>query len=106
MGVDYKAIGGIGIEVDDKILALFIENEAFSEKDWDEYGSECLEEIGVEYAEAGSCYSGVTTNYIFVKGNTLGEIQENSAGFIEIVNRFGGGITENDLVLISALYVY
>jgi hypothetical protein len=106
MGVDYTGVGGIGIEVDDKVLATFIENKVFSEEEWDEYGSECLEEIGVPYQTAGSAYSGEETNYLFVPGDTLGEIQANAPKFIETLKKHGCNISEKDLLLISDLHVW
>lgn len=109
MGVDYDGVGGIGIEIDEDMqekLRDLVEERGL-EVDRDEYFTEILEEIGIEYCEAGSgSYGGDERYYFLVKGETFNDVKKNIPDFIKDMEKIGIKITEDDLLVISDLYVY
>lgn len=59
MGVDYNAVGGIGVEFNDDLQYKAIELEYFTEEEWDEDPYACMEYLGITYEKAGNgCYGG------------------------------------------------
>ena len=110
MGIDYRGVGGIGIEVTEDMI-----DEAFELKypDFDEdssYGEKLdnlLNASSLEYETAGNAYSGETLFYLLVPGNTLGKIQKNVPIFLEdILQVFNIKKDPADLEVISDMLVY
>lgn len=115
MGIDYRGVGGIGIEVTEQMI-----DEAFERK----FGYNCEEDedeelttedklnnllfdSSLEYETAGNAYSGEITLYLLVSGSTLGEVQENVPVFLEgILQVFDIKKDPADLEVISDLLVY
>ena len=53
MGVDYNAVGGIGVEFNDDLQYKAIELEYFTEEEWDEDPTGCVESLNIPYESAG-----------------------------------------------------
>lgn len=100
MGVEYDAIGGIGIEVSDELIQSAIDNGLFTIEDYQIDSYECLEKFGESIGEAGSCWTGETEFYLFVKGYTLGDINKNAPAFVKRLGDFGTVVEVDDLQLV------
>ncbi len=107
MGVSYNVVGGVGIKITEDIIDTLIDNGAFSEEDWEEYGNECVDEFfDYECKTAGNACFGETTQYLLIEGDTLADVNSNSANFIKKLNKKGLKITKEDLIIISEHYIY
>lgn len=108
MGVDYNAVGGIGIEFTDKLQYKAIELGYFTEDEWDEDPYSCLESLSIPYEQAGDgCYGGTDYWYFIVNGGNLKEVNNNKELFLELINsKFNVTYTEEDLKVISELHVW
>jgi hypothetical protein len=105
MSVDYDAVGGIGLLVDDDMGDKFLKLGLFSKNDWHDDKESCLSELGFDGRVAGSFYSGDTWWYIFVNGGTLKQINENTENFINKLKTIGINKTEEDLKVICDICV-
>ncbi|QDB74096.1 hypothetical protein [Aeromonas phage 4L372D] len=107
MGVDYNGVGGIGVRLSPEMVKTAIEKNMFTEEDWEEDPIASVEVFQILYAQAGSAYSGKEWFYLFVDGNNLEEINNNSKDFLDKVNKmFDLKYTEKDLKVISDLYIW
>ena len=106
MGIDYDGVGGIGIEVTDKIINKLIEKKVFTSEEWEDDECGCIESVGMLYQQAGNSYSGDETYYWLVEGANLTEINANAPKFIEKLAKLGIIITLDDLMVISDMHVY
>ncbi len=111
MGVDYRGVGGIGIEFTYEQLKMVVNKgllediDAPDKIDTDYFG-EYLEELDLGYECGGDAYGGEKCYYVLVPGKNLTEINQNSKAFIERLGSLGINITEDDLMVISDLYIY
>ncbi len=105
MGVDYDAVGGIGVEVTE-VVWKFIESGLFTQEDWDYDVEECLDKVGIAYENGGNHYSGDTTYYYLVEGSNLTEVKANSVTFLNKLNEYGLELTEADLKVISEICIW
>lgn len=110
MGIDYRGVGGIGIEVTEEMIDEAIEAKYpdFDEdSNYEEKLNNLLFNSPLEYSTAGNAYSGEMMFYLLVPGSTLGEIQENIPVFLEgILQVFKLKKDPADLEVISDLLVY
>lgn len=106
MGVDYDGVGGIGVEFAGEFAELAIKNNIFTEEEWDEDQHECLEKIGMPFQQAGNSYSGEEIWYLFVEGNTLGEINANADRLIHRLANFGVAMAVDDLKVIEDIHIW
>ncbi len=110
MGIDYRGVGGIGIEVTEEMIdsAIWKKYPDFDEdSNYEEKLENLLSESSLEYATAGNAYSGETGFYLLVPGSTLGEVQENVPVFLEgILQIFDLKKDPVDLEVISDLLIY
>lgn len=107
MGVDYNAVGGIGIEFTPDLRQQVEDFGFFTEKEWEEDYDKCLSKIGLPYNLGGDgSYGGEDYYFFLVKGKTLIEVLANSPDFIDVLSKVGISITMEDLRVISELYIY
>lgn len=106
MGVDYSSVGGIGVEVTDKMIQKFINAGLFTDEEFSVDPHGCLEEVELEYSVGGSAYSGDETFYLLVPGVTLKDINDNVIQFISRLSDLEIKINVNSLKVISDYYVY
>lgn len=108
MGVDYNAVGGIGVEFNDDLQYKAIELEYFTEEEWDEDPTGCVESLKISYESAGDgSYGGTDYWYFIVDGNNLKEVNNNKESFLNMINsKFNVEYTEEDLKVISELHVW
>lgn len=106
MSVDYSSVGGIGIKFTDEMKEKMIDSKLFTEDEWDDSESECMEEIGISYYTAGNSYSGNLWYYFLVEGSSLEEINKNVSEFISKFKQYNINISQNDLQVISDLHVW
>ncbi len=102
MGIDYDGVGGVGIELTPRFVDDVIKKGFFTEEDWAEDEYDCIDEtFNCPFDQAGNVFSGGGYWYLFVEGNTLGEINNNARGFVEMLKTKGIEITVDDLQIIS-----
>ena len=106
MGVDYSSVGGIGVEFTEDMKQAMIDKGLFTEDEWDDSQSECMDEIGIPYNEAGNSYSCETCFYFLVKGKTLKEINNNAGEFVSELKECGINVSVNELQVISEYHVW
>lgn len=106
MGVDYCGAGGVGIEIDHTIVKSMIENNVFTEEDWEDDPGYCLSETGLSYIEYGDCYSGEVTRAFVVDAETFGELLEKVDDFCNSLSKHGINVDKKDLKIFSELLVY
>jgi len=102
MGTSYYGVGGIGIEFSEDVIEGFVNNGIFTRESFDEDCDEVFSNVlKMKYEMAGNYYTSDFRHYIFVEGDTLLEINENSQKFIDTFNSFGVfQLTMKDLVVI------
>lgn len=110
MGVDFDGVGGIGFNVNDYLELLSLKDEFKTLWDTDCYEAVellCKDTHTVTYSQAGDCYtSGGTYFYVFVKGNTLQDIQDNLPDFIyHFRTKWGISFDTDTLQVISDILV-
>lgn len=107
MGIDYNAVGGIGVRFNEELQMKAIELEYFTEEEWDEGCKfSCVESLDFYYMEASS-YDDPPEFYFLVKGDNLKEIVENSTEFLNKINStFIVDYKQEDLKLICELDIY
>jgi len=107
MGVSYNAIGGIGVLLDENIISALIKDGNFTEEEWGEDNNSCLEELEVEYEEAGSYgYGGEKRFYLLVKGKTLEDVNKNKHVLKIFLEKLKINITDADLIVVCDLHVW
>ena len=108
MGVDYDAVGGIGVEFNDDLQYKAIELGYFTEEEWDGDPYSCVESLGISFEEAGDGnYGGTDYWYLIVNGDNLKEVNSNKEAFLNTINsKFNVEYTEEDLKVISELHVW
>lgn len=106
MSTDYNGVGGIGVEFTEDMEEKAIEQGIFSRDDWEEDRYMCMEKIGVLFSRAGDSYIGDTRFYLFVKGETLKEINDNAGEFVEKVSKFLPDLSVDTLQVIEDLHIY
>lgn len=105
MGVDYDGVGGIGTPFTDDMVQRAIDLGVFTKEEWEDDATECMEKIRESYSIAGNYYSGDISYYLFVRGDTLKEVNDNAPGFVERVSRFAPGLTVDALKVISDILI-
>ena len=107
MGVAYRGIGGIGIEVTNSVIHAAIESGVFTEDEWADCEETCMEKFDIDYEQGGNCWTGGSQYYYFlVDGYNLTDINKNSEEFINKLSKFGVKLKIDDLVVISDYLVY
>lgn len=107
MGIDYDGVGGVGIELTDKMLESAYTIGTFTEEEWDECYDTCLSRTGLSWSQAGNSYSGDTDFYLFVDANNLAQVLENVDKFIDDVDKhFGRKLEMEDIKVISEILVW
>lgn len=105
MGVDYTPVSGFSIKMSsqDVLIAchkLMLLNEF-------EDLSELFERLKIAYSNIGSCYTGDTkTIPIFVPKDCVNLDFQLVTWLGELNTKLGLGLTINDVVFVSELYVY
>lgn len=108
MGVDYEGIGGIGIKVNDELVAKIIDLGFFTGEDWSKDPQGCMSSLNIPYATAGAgSYGGEDRFYFTISAYTYKQVNENKDDFLHIINStLQTEFTEDDLIVISDLYVW
>lgn len=109
MGVDYDAIGGIGIIVRDEMVDILIRAGRFGEDEWDNDPYECMEDLGIPFVKAGNGFVGGKDRFYWIMNEgRLPDIISNASIFLRKINllsdEFNFGL--GDLQVIEDLYVY
>ena len=107
MGVDYSAVGGVGIG-EDKFLKPFIAAGKFTEEEYKEGKSNCMERCGFLFSEAGNFYgdSDERECFLLVPGKNLQELWDNAPAFIESLKPFGIEIALTDLMVLEEAIIW
>lgn len=107
MGVDYSSVGGIGIEVTKGMIEKFITAGLFTQENWDDDPGYPLRELKFPVKTAGSGnYTGEeNVYYILVPGENLSEIIANEGMFRKKLAKFKIQLKQEDLLVISDLYM-
>ena len=101
MGVDYDAVGGIGIRVTDEVLDAL----GYKDERVEDFLDDRLANTSVSYIEFGSCYSKDSIEYaLVVEATKYSEIVKSVPKFLEDLRNLGLNCSESDLVIISELY--
>lgn len=107
MGVDYNAVGGIGVEFNNKLQRKAIELGYFTEEEWNEDPYSCVESLKIRYAPAGDDYGGDAYWYFLVEGSNLTQINKNKEAFLNTINnKFNVEYKEEDLKVISEIHIW
>lgn len=108
MGVDYNAVGGIGVEFNNKLRRKAIELGYFTEEEWIEDPCSCVESLEIMYEQAGDgCYGGEDYWYFLVDGINLTQINKNKESFLNMINsKFNVEYKEEDLKVISEIHIW
>lgn len=108
MGVDYNAVGGIGIQVSDELVAEAIALELFTAEDWSEDPQGCLESLDIPYEVAGDgCYGGDDRFYFTINAYKYKDVNNSKDNFLHVINStFKTNYTDADLIVISDLHVW
>ena len=102
MGVDYDAVGGIGIRVTKERLQKLGYNE-----DDNDVSSFLDDVVGVTYSEYGSCYSENSLEYAWmVPGSKYLECVKNIPEFLKELNDKNLNVTEEDLEIIEEIFIW
>jgi hypothetical protein len=106
MSIGYNAVGGIGIKVTSEIIQALINKDVFTQSDYDEYGNECLEGLGLKFEVSGNMYTDEIQYYFILEGNDLEELIANYVPFRKKFNELTD-ITLNpqDFKIFSELYI-
>ena len=105
MGVDYDAVGGVGIYVED-YLDKFISAGVFTEEEWEDDPYECVEKLGVGFSTYGNAYSGEEGYALLVDGNNLDEVNRNVEAFILKLKPYDIHLQYSDIKVISEGHVW
>ena len=107
MGVDYSAVGGVGIG-EDKFLKPFIAAGKFTEEEYEEGKSDCMGKCGFLFSEAGNFYGEADERecFLLVPGKNLAELLENAPSFIESLKPFGIELTFADLMVLEEAIIW
>ena len=101
--MDIEAVGGIGIEITQKMINELIENNIFTVEEYEENSIEAIEKItsnkwiqNSEVKQAGDMFTGDVTYYLLMKAETLEEANCLKNSFL---NDLGNliNISENNL---------
>lgn len=103
MGVDYNSVGGVGIEISEQMVKTMIDNGVLTEDEWDDDPWDCSEKIGLKYESAG--VFNYENHYFFIDGCTLAEINSNVGKFKNKLYEIGLKIEDEDIKIISDIYV-
>lgn len=110
MSTEYIGVGGIGVKLTQEMINYAIDNEIFTNDDWDDDPFICLSKLNIKelnFKPAGNCFTGKIYFYILVKGETFIELIDNYPLFIEKIKEyFGVDIDISDLIVINAIYIY
>lgn len=112
MGIDYRGVGGIGIEVtedmiDEAIERKYPDDEFYDDASYTDKLDSLLSKSSLMYETAGNSYCGEDRFYLLVPGSTLREIQENVPVFCEgLLQVFNIEKDPADLEVISDMLVY
>lgn len=105
MGIDYDAVGGVGIS-EDRFVNRFIELGKFTEEEWDDNRESCLDEIGIGYRCSGDSYADEREYHLMVPGKNLQELVENAPVFISKLKELGIDLAFSDLLVIEEPHVW
>lgn len=106
MGVEYRGIGGIGIEFTKEMEQKVANSGVFDKDDWSENTIDCFFDFDIEPAYAGNAYTGEKRIYLLVGGKNLTEINNNKVKFIGDLSSCGIKISEEDLMVIEDYQVF
>lgn len=73
MNVEFSGVGGVGIKLTAEMINYAIDNEIFTNDDWDDDPFICLSKLNIKelnFKPAGNCFTGKIYFYILVKGET------------------------------------
>lgn len=105
--MDSQGISGVGILLTKEMIEKAIEKGLFTEEEWadEDNRDECVSRTGVPYVSAGiEDYK--LRYYLLVRGDTLGEILNNSNSFLKQVRWLGVNISKEDLLIIDDEYIW
>lgn len=100
MTVEYNPVTGLGIAITEEIVEKLLFCGIFTEDEWNN-ADECLDKIGILYAQAGNALIGDERFYWIIPGTKLNDIIINTSKFIEDLNKIGIIITTDDVILIE-----
>ena len=107
MGVDYSAVGGVGIG-EDRFLKPFIAAGKFTEEEYAEGKSDCMERCGFLFSEAGNFYGEADERecFLLVPGKNLQELWDNAPAFIDSLKPFGIELSISDLRVLEEAIIW
>jgi hypothetical protein len=105
MGVDYSAVGGIGIRVN-KYINKIIESGAFTQEEWNEDCEYCLDSISIKYRIYGNTLSSKCHYAWMVTGKNLEEVISSAAPFIASFANIGVHLNLTDLEVIEESLIW
>ncbi len=106
MGTEYEGVGGIGIEITEQMIDVFISKGLFTREDYQDVGADCLNFLGLESKTAGNLWNGECLEYFIVPGNTLGEVKANIPGFLQaLYYALGYKIEEDSLEVVADICI-
>jgi hypothetical protein len=108
MGIDYSAVGGIGVQLTKERIQKLIGANVFSQKEWEaDYGL-CLKKLKFPYSLAGDgSYTGEEHRYyLHIPGHNLNEINDNKEEFCKQFQDWNILLEDEDLAVLSDIYVF
>ena len=113
MGVDYDAVGGVGIAITEDMIQYAIQQGVFTQDEWDDSWYDCAENISEKYdtldfQEGGdSAYSGNTPDiYVVINDcELLGEINISAPQFCEQIKKVFGVVKKPDELRVILDYI-
>lgn len=111
MSIDQDGISGFGKQLSDEELRIVISNLAPEEdgKDLEEIDVYTILDEGsihpLRHAQAGNAFSGESTWYLAVKGDTPKKLVLNTEPCIDKFEELGLTVTEDDLYMFEDVYV-
>ena len=102
MGVDYSAVGGIGVKVTPKMLKVLRARDTENEDDYD-----ILDSLGLRFEVGGSgAYTGKKDNYyLMADGNNLGQVIKGADKLHKKLKELGIDIPVDKFEVIEDLHV-
>ncbi len=102
---NWHTVCGVGIKLTDKMIDVAIKRGIFPECMWDDDEEWCLGQLGVRAQQAGSNEYGFCW-YLFVDGDTLGEVNRNANDFLKKIRCLGVDISKEDLLIVDETFIW
>lgn len=101
MGVDCDSVSGFGIRLTNEIVQKMIASGLFTQEEWNDDPSYCLDKTTFYHETAGSYYTGNVYYYLFALGDTIPELLRGVNKLIIQLDDIGVDIEIDDIKHIS-----